>query len=206
MHRMVYSGMLQGAYREELLFDRNLYHFTSIRYFCNLNTLLTWIYLGMVKKRKGGEGKGGGKRKEEEKWSAWGRSQRLDQSHDWLRHSGYSFSARCRVPHALPERTSAIYMSALHRSPSYFLQCSRWEWAWGEAQLHWIKLSWDGEVQAGRFWSRSRWESCPVPWSTLRGAGGGVSWVPGEEGVHPGQALGSFHTTRQEMLDRKSVV
>lgn len=198
---MVYSGMLQGAYRGELLFDRNLHHFTSIHYFCNLNTLLTRIHgYGKEKERRRGEGRW--KKKEEEKWSARGGSQRLDQSHDWLRHSGYSFSARCRVPHALSEKTSAVYMSALHRFPSYLLQCSRWEWVWGEAQLHWIKLSWDGGVRAGRFRSPSPWESCPVLCSTVRGAGGGVSWVPGEEEAHPGQALGSFHTTRQKMLPR----
>lgn len=40
------------------------------------------------------------------------------------------------------------------------------------------------------------------PGALCGGAGGGVSWVPGEEGAHPGQALGSFHTTRQEMLPR----
>lgn len=58
MHRMVYSGMLQGAYRGELLFDRNLHHFTSIHYFCNLNTLLTRIHgYGKEKERRRGEGR-----------------------------------------------------------------------------------------------------------------------------------------------------
>lgn len=57
MHRIVYTGVLQGTYGGELLFDKNLYHFTSMYCFCNLNTLSTRIYLGMVKKRKGGGGR-----------------------------------------------------------------------------------------------------------------------------------------------------
>ena len=57
MHRIVYTGVLQGAYRRELLFAINPYHFTSIYCFCNLNRLLTRIYLGMVKKRKGRGGR-----------------------------------------------------------------------------------------------------------------------------------------------------
>lgn len=52
MHRIVYTGVLQGTYEGELFFDINLYHFTSIYCFCNLNTLLTRIFLGIVKKRK----------------------------------------------------------------------------------------------------------------------------------------------------------
>ena len=57
MHRIVYTGVLQGTYEGELFFDINLYHFTSIYCFCNLNTLLTRIFLGMVKKRKEARGR-----------------------------------------------------------------------------------------------------------------------------------------------------
>lgn len=48
-----------------------LYHFISIYYFCNSNTLLKRTHLGMAKKMKGGEGLGiGGERRK--------RSQGLD--------------------------------------------------------------------------------------------------------------------------------
>lgn len=65
MHRMVYISILQGAWRE-LSFDINLYHFTSIYYFGNLNTHLKRTHLGTVMKRKGMEEMGREGRKERE--------------------------------------------------------------------------------------------------------------------------------------------
>lgn len=85
---------------------------------CNLNTLSTRIYLGMVKKRKGG---GREVEKEKEMFSLR-QSGRLDQSRQWLRPSDYSFRAWCRSSSCLVGNLQPYipqpYLDFLHVSSS----------------------------------------------------------------------------------------